>query len=93
MTMSQPTPPDSPPAHAPENEVPENEVPENEVTRDVGGVQGTPAAEDDAAPGADRAAGQAAEPGGPQARPAPDAGEIEWAGQLVKKPPSPSAGT
>ena len=91
--MPQPTPPDSPPTHAPENEVPENEVPENEVTQDVGGVQGTPAAEDDAAPDADRAAGQAAEPGGPEARPAPDAGEIEWAGQLVKKPPSPAAGT
>jgi len=83
MTMPQPTPPDSPPAHAPENE----------VTQDVGGVQGTPAGEDDAAPEADRAAGQAAEPGGPEAPPAPDAGEIEWAGQLVKKPPSPSAGT
>ena len=86
--MPQPTPPDSPPAHAPENE-----VPENEVTQDVGGVQGTPAGEDDAAPDADQATGQAAEPGGPQARPAPDAGEIEWAGQLVRKPPSPSAGT
>ena len=91
--MSQPPPPDSPPAPAPENEVPENEVPENEVTQDVGGVQGTPPAEDDAAPDADRAAGQAAEPGGPEAHPAPDAGEIEWAGQLVRKPPSPSAGT
>lgn len=86
--MPQPTPPDSPPTHAPENE-----VPENEVTQDVGGVQGTPAGEDDAAPDADQATGPTAEPGGPQARPAPDAGEIEWAGQLVKKPPSPAAGT
>jgi len=55
---------------------------EDEIERDVGGVQGT---EDDAeAPAA---------PGGPEQTDegtkviAPDAGEIEWAGGLVKKAP------
>jgi len=56
-----------------------------EVTQDIGAVQGTPPDEDD-----DDAAAIIA-PGSPADRPAPDAGEIEWAGQLVKKPPTPGA--
>jgi hypothetical protein len=57
------------------------------VTEDIGGVQGEAPDEDDEASGA-RAA---AHPGAPADAPAPDAGEIEWAGQLVKKPPTPSS--
>jgi len=55
---------------------------EDEIERDVGGVQGT---DDDAQP--------PAAPGGPEQTDegtkviAPDAGEIEWAGGLVKKAP------
>jgi hypothetical protein len=57
---------------------------DEQVTDDVGGVQGTSPDEDDA----DQAS-SAVTPGSPPDEPAPDAGEIEWAGQLVKKPPTP----
>jgi hypothetical protein len=55
-----------------------------QVTDDVGGVQGTAPDEDqvDAAPATTST-------GSPSDEPAPDAGEIEWAGQVVKKPPTP----
>lgn len=58
--------------------------PAEPVTEDVGGVQGT-------APDADSEGDEAAalSPGAPADEPAPDAGEIEWAGQVVKKPPTP----
>jgi hypothetical protein len=59
-----------------------------QVNDDIGGVQGTGPDElsDDDATGA-----AAVTPGAPADAPAPDAGEIEWAGQLVKKPPTPGA--
>lgn len=60
-----------------------------QVNADVGGVQGTgpdELSDDDEADGA-----AAITPGAPADAPAPDAGEIEWAGQLVKKPPTPDA--
>jgi hypothetical protein len=60
---------------------------ETQVTDDVGGVQGASPEEEE---GLTAAAG--APLGGSTAEePAPDAGEIEWAGQLVKKPPTPGA--
>lgn len=54
------------------------------VSDDLGGVQGE--APDERA---DDGSIAAAEAGGPDAEPVPDAGEIEWAGQVVKKPPTP----
>lgn len=57
------------------------------VTDDLGGVQGAAPAQGD--PDAQATASPALEPGAPDDAPAPDAGEIEWAGQLVKKPPAP----
>lgn len=60
-----------------------------QVNDDVGGVQGTgpdELSDDDAIDGA-----AAIKPGAPADAPAPDAGEIEWAGQLLKKPPTPGA--
>lgn len=59
---------------------------EEQVDQDVGGVQGSPEpdADEEGAP-----ANAAATPGSPPDQPAPDAGEIEWAGQVVKKPPHP----
>ena len=59
--------------------------PENEVTQDVGGVQGTEA--DDADLGSESPAAPIASDVPEQ--PAPDAGEIEWAGALLKRPPAP----
>lgn len=49
----------------------------------LGGVQGT---EPELDSGKNT---QVAKPGIPVDQPAPDSGEIEWAGQVVKKPPSP----
>ena len=63
----------------------ESEAP---VTEDIGGVQGTAPDESDTDDGT---ASAAMNPGGPAERPAPDSGEIEWAGQVVKKPPHPGA--
>lgn len=59
---------------------------EEQVTDDVGGVQGS-------APGEDEPSSkvQGVSTGSPDDQAAPDAGEIEWAGQLVKKPPTPGA--
>ncbi|WP_116090811.1 hypothetical protein [Sphingomonas crusticola] len=59
--------------------------PDDEMTEDVGGVQGSePEAAglnlDGPAP---KIASDAPE------QPAPDAGEIEWAGTLLKRPPAP----
>jgi len=60
---------------------------EAQVTDDLGGVQGSSPDEDsDQIPLASNSAS-----GSPAEEPAPDAGEIEWAGQLLKKPPSPGA--
>ena len=59
--------------------------PNDEVTEDVGGVQGTAA--DDAELGPDSATPSIA--GDVPEQPAPDAGEIEWAGGLLKRPPAP----
>ncbi len=56
----------------------------SQVTEDIGGVQGEAPDEDDAS------APSEAEPGSPSDELAPDAGEIEWAGQVVKKPPTPA---
>lgn len=55
---------------------------EERVGDDIGGVQGEP--EDEAGQQPERPA-----LGSPDEEPAPDAGEIEWAGQVVKKPPTP----
>jgi hypothetical protein len=54
-----------------------------QVNEDIGGVQGTGPDEEspDATP--------SITPGTTPNEPAPDAGEIEWAGQVVKKPPTP----
>jgi hypothetical protein len=63
-----------------------SDLPE-QVNDDVGGVQGTgpdELSDDEAGDGA-------AATGSPADEPAPDAGEIEWAGELVKKPPTPDA--
>ena len=58
---------------------------EDDVTADVGGVQGTEA--DGAGLDRDDPAPQIV--GDVPERPAPDAGEIEWAGGLLKRPPAP----
>ncbi len=69
---------------------PSNDAPLNEVdapaTEDIGGVQGT-APEDSV----DSDGGAPMSPGGPADRETPDAGEIEWAEQVIKKPPHPGA--
>ena len=59
--------------------------PDDEVTEDVGGVQGTEA--DGAGLNSDVPAPEIV--GNPPEQPAPDAGEIEWAGGLLKRPPAP----
>ena len=59
---------------------------EKSVTEDIGGWQGV---DPDDATGADVA--QQAESGVVPDEPAPDGAEIEWAGGLIKKPPSPTA--
>jgi hypothetical protein len=59
--------------------------PDDAVTDDVGGVQGT--AEEETSANADGATPNIT--GVTQDQPAPDAGEIEWAGGLLKKPPAP----
>ena len=66
--------------------LPDSDLPE-QVDADIGGVQGTDPDQgsDDEAP----EAAVGATPGAPADAPAADAGEIEWAGQLVKKPPAP----
>jgi hypothetical protein len=56
-----------------------------EVAEDIGGVQGTPPDQSAKRRPADPSTGKPAE------QPAPDAGEIEWAGGLIKKAPDPSA--
>jgi len=58
---------------------------EDEIERDVGGVQGT--AEDETADAAGDAAGEAGPVDAGTKVIAPDSGEIEWAGELVKKAP------
>ena len=63
---------------------------DEQITEDIGGVQG--ASDDEAevqnlAPDASPAPALGEKPD----RPAPDAGEIEWSGGLIKKPPSPTA--
>ncbi len=55
-----------------------------DVDEDIAGVQGAPSGEE-----ADPEATPPQVLGEPPDKPAPDAGEIEWAGQVVKKPPSP----
>ena len=55
------------------------------VAEDIAGVQGTEADQ------AGRATPHPAPPDKPEDRPPPDAGEIEWAGTVVKKPPHPDA--
>ncbi|MDF2640413.1 MAG: hypothetical protein K0R64_3397 [Novosphingobium lindaniclasticum] len=56
---------------------------ESVTEESLGGVQG-------AEPGEDSGINaQVAKPGAPADQPAPDAGEIEWAGQVIRKPPSP----
>lgn len=59
-----------------------------QVNEDLGGVQGEGPGDD----GDDALAGtqSGSRPGAPDDAPAPDAGEIEWAGQVVKKPPTPT---
>ena len=79
--MSQNEPGKTSPDKAPVT--PDTELP-SQVTEDIGGVQGEAPDEDDAS------ASPEAEPGLPSDAPAPDAGEIEWAGQVVKKPPTPA---
>jgi hypothetical protein len=59
---------------------------EARVTDDLGGVQGSSPEENDDA----NADASTSSLGSPADQPAPDAGEIEWAGQLVKKPPTPA---
>ena len=55
-----------------------------DVTEDIGGVQGSGPSEQ----ASSDAAGKR-RPGAPPDDPAPDAGEIEWAGGFIKKAPSP----
>lgn len=62
---------------------PDAEPLSEQVTEDLGGVQGSAPDEDGAESAPDLP------PGEPSDEPAPDAGEIEWAGQVVKKPPTP----
>jgi hypothetical protein len=57
------------------------------VTEDIGGVQG---GDEDADDGEQVA--QSIQPGATPDQPAPDGAEIEWAGGLVKKPPTPVGG-
>jgi hypothetical protein len=59
--------------------------PDDQVTDDVGGVQGTEA--DGASAGLENPPTQITSDVPEQ--PAPDAGEIEWAGGLLKRPPAP----
>lgn len=64
---------------------------DDQITEDIGGVQG---ASDDETAGKDQSGGEAVPSpalGEKPDRPAPDAGEIEWSGGLIKKPPSPAA--
>lgn len=64
-------------------ESPAKDLPQ-QVNDDIAGVQGAAPNEDSTTPV------QGAQPGQGQAKqPAPDAGEVEWAGQVVKKPPHP----
>jgi hypothetical protein len=58
------------------------------VTEDVGGWQGVAPDDDSEAPAQTV---DTPEPGSPADEPVPDAGEIEWAGQVVKKPPAPNS--
>lgn len=62
---------------------------EQEVTDDVGGVQGSDPDEGDDVDATAAAATQTAVPGTAPSAPAPDAGEIEWAGGAVSRPPAP----
>ncbi|SFR97063.1 hypothetical protein [Sphingomonas jatrophae] len=58
------------------------------VEEDIGGVQGSEDG-DESDQAADQVA-QSAAPGTVPDEPAPDGAEIEWAGAVVKKPPTPS---
>lgn len=58
----------------------------DDVTEDIGGVQGSEASETSL-----ESSSNAIAPGRPEKQPAPDGGEIEWAGQVVKTPPTPNA--
>lgn len=60
--------------------------PQDDVEADIGGVQGAEPSESQDEPDADISINDQ-----PRDQPAPDAGEIEWAGQVVKKPPAPDA--
>jgi hypothetical protein len=53
------------------------------VTESLGGIQGSEAQNQKVAASAQ------VKPGRPLDEPAPDAGEIEWAGGVMKKPPAP----
>ena len=59
---------------------------EDEVTDEIGGVQGTDDTEEQEVQPA-----QSARIGSVPDEPAPDGAEIEWAGGVVKKPPTPNA--
>jgi len=62
--------------------------PEENLDDQIGGVQGAEDEDLDGDNEADRPA-QTATPGTRPDEPAPDGAEIEWAGGLIKKPPSP----
>lgn len=59
---------------------------EKKVTESIGGVQGG----EEVGSGETQPT-QSAAPGAAPDAPAPDGAEIEWAGALVKKPPTPKA--
>lgn len=59
---------------------------EDAITEDIGGVQG---ADEQDAP-QDATAGINVPPPQTPDAPAPDAGEIEWAGGTIRKPPAPA---
>jgi hypothetical protein len=59
---------------------------EESVTDDIAGVQGGEDVE-----GAEGQAARKAPIGTVPDAPAPDGGEIEWAGVLIKKPPAPKS--
>lgn len=73
-------------AHSPDgtsaDDARRDDLPE-QVNEDIGGVQGSDPDDDAQEPNPSIARGTTPD------EPAPDAGEIEWAGQVVKKPPTP----
>lgn len=62
---------------------------EEQVTEDIAGWQGVGPEDDEDAGEAEPSGDASGRKGAPADRPAPDSGEIEWAGQVVKKPPHP----